>query len=111
MSATPPSIAIAAPVLGGPESARVVCFTAAAASIQAQHKHQCRLADAERTRDAEEARRKAMVQKAHQLGTGQPLRLPSSARDRIQVQEAKHARRRAKEDRRKASHARGAALR
>jgi hypothetical protein len=34
---------------------------------------------------------------------------PGSARDRIQVQEAKHARRRAKEDRRKASRARGAA--
>ena len=80
-----------------------------AASIQAQHKHQCRLADAERARVAEEARRKAMVQKAHQLGTGQPLRLPGSARDRIQAQEAKHARRRAKEDRRKASRARGAA--
>jgi hypothetical protein len=80
-----------------------------AASIQAQHKHQCRLADAERARVAEEARRKAMVQKAHQLGTGQPLWLPGSARDRTQVQEAKHARRRAKEDRRKASHARGAA--
>ena len=32
VSATPPSIAIAAPVLGGPESARVVCFTAAAAA-------------------------------------------------------------------------------
>ena len=80
-----------------------------AASIQVQHKHQCRLADAERARVAEEARRKAMVQKAHQLGTGQPLWLPGSARDRIQVQEAKHARRRAKEDRRKASHARGAA--
>ena len=80
-----------------------------AASIQAQHKHQCRLADAERARVAEEARRKAMVQKAHQLGTGQPLRLPASARDHIQAQEAKHARRRAKEDRRKASHARGAA--
>ena len=80
-----------------------------AASIQAQHKHQCRLADAERARVAEEARRKAMVQKAHQLGTGQPLWLPGSARDRIQVQVAKHARRRAKEDRRKASHARGAA--
>jgi hypothetical protein len=31
ISATPPSIAIAAPVLGGPESVRVVCFTAAAA--------------------------------------------------------------------------------
>ena len=80
-----------------------------AASIQAQHKHQCRLADAERARVAEEARRKAMVQKAHQLGTEQPLWLPGSARDRTQVQEAKHARRRAKEDRRKASHARGAA--
>jgi len=53
--------------------------------------------------------RKAMVQKAHQLGTGQPLWLPGSARDRTQVQEAKHARRRAMEDRRKASHARGAA--
>ena len=78
-----------------------------AASIQAQHKHQCHLAEAERARVAEETRRKAMVQKAHQLGTGQPLRLPGSARARIQVQEAKHARRRAKEDRRKA--ARGAA--
>ena len=74
-----------------------------------QHKHQCRLAEAERARVAEEARRKAIVQKAHQLGTGQPLRLPGSARDRIQAQEAKHARRRAKEDRRKASRARGAA--
>lgn len=80
-----------------------------AASIQAQHKHQCHLAEAERARVAEETRRKAMVQKAHQLGTGQPLRLPGSARDRIQAQEAKHARRRAKEDRRKASRARGAA--
>jgi len=79
-----------------------------AASIQAQHKHQCRLAEAERARIAEEARRQAMVQKAHQLGTGQPLRLPASARDRIQAQEAKHTRRRAKEDRRKASRARGA---
>ena len=50
-----------------------------------------------------------MVQRAHQLGTGQPLRLPGSARDRMQAQEAKHARRRVKEDRRKASRARAAA--
>ena len=32
-----------------------------AASIQAQHEHQCRLAEAERARVAEESRRKAMV--------------------------------------------------
>ena len=80
-----------------------------AASIQAQHEHQCRLAEAERARVAEESRRKAMVQKAHQLGTGQPLRLPGSARDRTQAQEAKHARRRVKEDRRKARRAHVAA--
>ena len=89
-----------------------VNFTEAArkaAAIQAQHEHQCRLAKAESARVAEEARRKVMVQRAHQLGTGQPLRLPGSARDRMQAQEDKHARRRVKEDRRKASHARAAA--
>jgi len=80
-----------------------------AAAIQAQLEHQCRLAKAERARVAEEARRKVMVQKAHQLGTGQPLRLPGSARERMQAQEAKHARRRVKEDRRRASRARAAA--
>ena len=79
------------------------------AAIQAQHEHQCRLAKAERSRVAEEARQKVMVQRAHQLGTGQPLRLPGSARDRMQAQEAKHARRRVKEDRRKAIRARAAA--
>ena len=89
-----------------------VNFTEAArkaAAIQAQHEHQCRLAKAESARVAEEARRKVMVQRAHQLGTGQPLLLPGSARDRMQAQEAKHARRRLKEDRRKASRARAAA--
>jgi hypothetical protein len=45
VSATPPSIAIEALVLGGPESVRVVCFTAAAAQFSSvQFAYMCLLA-------------------------------------------------------------------